>query len=93
MATSPNEKGVLSSPVDISMKQDAVHQEFIKVDPDGNDNLDYSGAHKKLDPEEIRLVAKLDRWIMVRLFILSTIAFSLCKLLITYSQRSGACTG
>jgi hypothetical protein len=28
---------------------------------------DYSGAHAKSDPEEIRLVKKLDLWIMVSL--------------------------
>lgn len=27
--------------------------------------LDYSGAHEKSSPEEIRLVKKLDWWIMV----------------------------
>jgi hypothetical protein len=29
--------------------------------------LDYSGAHEKISPEEIRLVKKLDLWIMVSL--------------------------
>jgi hypothetical protein len=29
--------------------------------------IDYSGAHEKIDPKEIALVRKLDRWIMVRL--------------------------
>jgi hypothetical protein len=27
--------------------------------------FDYSGAHAKTNPEEIKLVKKLDRWIMV----------------------------
>lgn len=29
------------------------------------ENIDYSGAHEKVDPAEIKLVKKLDRWIMV----------------------------
>lgn len=30
--------------------------------------FDYSGAHEKIDPAEIRLVKKLDRWIMPMLW-------------------------
>ena len=29
------------------------------------EKVDYSGAHEKTDPKEIKLVKKLDRWIMV----------------------------
>lgn len=29
------------------------------------EQVDYSGAHEKTDPKEIKLVRKLDRWIMV----------------------------
>ncbi|KAI6785328.1 MFS transporter [Emericellopsis cladophorae] len=32
------------------------------------DRVDYSGAHEKTDPKEIRLVRKLDRWIMPMLW-------------------------
>lgn len=32
--------------------------------PDPGVKLDYSGAAKKTDPAEIKLVRKLDRWIM-----------------------------
>ena len=28
------------------------------------ERIDYSGAHEKTDPAEIKLVKKLDRWIM-----------------------------
>jgi hypothetical protein len=31
--------------------------------------LDYSGAHEKTDPAEIKLVRKLDTWIMVSIMI------------------------
>lgn len=33
------------------------------------EKVDYSGAHAKTDPKEIALVKKLDRWIMVSLFL------------------------
>ncbi|KAG9259053.1 pantothenate transporter liz1 [Emericellopsis atlantica] len=32
------------------------------------DKVDYSGAHEKTDPKEIKLVRKLDRWIMPMLW-------------------------
>lgn len=43
-----------------------VHAEFILTE-DGKQlkAVDYSGAHAKTDPAEIKLVKKLDRWIMV----------------------------
>lgn len=47
--------------------------EFIKLDKDRDDaRVDYSGAHDKTDPEEIKLVRKLDLFIMPTLwFVLS----------------------
>lgn len=47
----------------IEKGQDAPTKVF---DATGNAvQVDYSGAHTKTSPEEIRLVKKLDRWIMV----------------------------
>ncbi|KAK4496906.1 hypothetical protein PRZ48_011355 [Zasmidium cellare] len=40
----------------------------MKPDPDATTRVDYSGAHKKTDPKEIRLVKKLDIWIMPMLW-------------------------
>ena len=42
------------------------HREKVVVDESGKKIIvDYSGAHAKTDPEEIKLVRKLDMWIMV----------------------------
>lgn len=51
----------------VSDKPGYVHEEYILTN-DGKHAkaVDYSGAHEKTDPAEIRLVRKLDRWIMVR---------------------------
>lgn len=46
-------------------KQNAAHEEFSAEILDKKGNGDYSGATAKSDPEEIKLVKKLDRWIMV----------------------------
>jgi hypothetical protein len=62
-----DEKRGFDAPVD-TLKQDVAHKEFMVVDEDGNDNLDYSGAPKKIDPAEARLVHKLDKWIMPTLW-------------------------
>lgn len=35
--------------------------------------LDYAGSAEKTDPEEIRLVKKLDRWILVSLSIIQSL--------------------
>lgn len=35
-----------------------------------SENVDYSGAHEKTDPKEIRLVKKLDLWIMPTLWLM-----------------------
>lgn len=57
-------------------KQNSAHQEFSAEVLDKKGNGDYSGAAAKTDPEEIKLVKKLDRWIMVRRPLLS-VTFSL----------------
>lgn len=36
----------------------------LKPDAEGNNVVDYSGAHEKTDPKEIALVKKLDWYIM-----------------------------
>lgn len=51
------------------MKTETHHDEDVK--PKG----DYSGAVAKTDPEELKLVRKLDRWIMVCLLTLKCYEF------------------
>ncbi|SPJ71481.1 related to putative tartrate transporter [Fusarium torulosum] len=51
-------------------KQNAAHEEFSAEILDKKSNGDYSGATAKSDPEEIKLVKKLDRWIMPTLWIM-----------------------
>lgn len=48
---------------------DAKHPEHGEGDekPAARGKVDYSGAREKTNPEEIKLVRKLDRWIMVNL--------------------------
>lgn len=66
-------------------KQDAAHKEFsMEIMEDKQRSADYAGATKKTDPAEIKLVKKLDRWIMVRLRF-SEILFGLTM----SSQRCG----
>lgn len=48
-------------------KQSSMHKEHL-VEQDGV--LDYSGAHAKLDPEEIKLVKRLDLFIMPTLWLM-----------------------
>ncbi|RKL19855.1 hypothetical protein BFJ68_g3334 [Fusarium oxysporum] len=45
-------------------KQNAAHEEYSAEVLDKKGNGDYSGAVAKSDPEEIKLVKKLDKWIM-----------------------------
>lgn len=47
-------------------KQISAHQKYSSDILDKKTNGDYSGATAKTDPEEIKLVKKLDLWIMVR---------------------------
>jgi hypothetical protein len=50
-------------------KPKMMHQEY--MDEEGkNIARDYSGAHNKIDPREIRLVRKLDTWIMPTLWLM-----------------------
>lgn len=64
-----------SAPLDIE-KQQALHAERTNSLLGGEDAkgapvaVDYSGAAAKTDPEEIRLVRKLDRWIMPTLWVM-----------------------
>ena len=56
--------------------------EFAKFDPEqSGEPLDYSGAHEKTDPAEIKLVRKLDMWIMPTL--VSSDLASLCVVMLT----------
>ena len=67
-----------------------LHQEFI-VNEEGKEiqAVDYSGAHAKTDPAEIKLVKKLDLWIMVSVYRSKLHVTSL----IPSSRCSGLCTG
>ena len=52
-------------------KDDVIQTAYAVVDEEGKTaraRLDYSGAHEKTDPAEIKLVRKLDTWIMVSIF-------------------------
>lgn len=55
----------------VGEKPGALHTEYI-VTEDGKEvqAVDYSGAHTKTDPKEIRLVKKLDKWIMPTIWIM-----------------------
>jgi hypothetical protein len=68
-------------------KQTAAHQEFSAEVLDKKGNGDYSGATAKTDPEEIKLVKKLDRWIMVSINIYCINSSNMS------SQLFGPCTG
>lgn len=59
------ETGPAPQSIDVE-KDDVYHQEakLEMLDPRGQ-AVDYSGATKKTDPAEIKLVRKLDLWIMV----------------------------
>lgn len=51
----------------VDNKEDGLQKEYT-IDEEGKivqAELDYSGAHEKTDPAEIKLVRKLDTWIMV----------------------------
>lgn len=59
------DKPIETIPHDVE-KQDSTHQEYsAEVLDKAPANADYSGATKKTDPAEIKLVNKLDLWIMV----------------------------
>lgn len=78
----------ISQPVDASTdveKQESAHQEFSSEILEKKLNGDYSGAVAKTDPEEIKLVKKLDLWIMVSILLCCPV-FLLLK---GVSQHSG----
>ena len=52
-------------------KDHVIQTAYAVVDEEGKTaraGLDYSGAHEKTDPAEIKLAGKLDTWIMVSIF-------------------------
>jgi hypothetical protein len=64
----PNQHGFVEDE-----KQNALQKEYT-IDEECKTvraELDYSGAHEKADPAEIKLVRKLDKWIMVSITIRS----------------------
>ena len=44
--------------------------DYVKPDVEGQSRMDYSGAHEKTDPREIKLVRKLDWYIMPMLWLM-----------------------
>jgi len=60
-ATSPEHPQSIHA---VDEKHDFVHDE-IATDEEGKKKLDYSGAKTELSSEEVKLVKKLDLWIMV----------------------------
>lgn len=68
MATDISAKGASAGDVDhppVGADMEKNEQEYSEKPAPGAD-LDYSGAAAKVDPVEIKLVRKLDIWIMVR---------------------------
>jgi hypothetical protein len=66
MAINRNEKTENSV---LSEKQGAFHHNEYTLDEEGRQvKVDYSGATEKTDPAEIKLVKKLDWWIMPTLW-------------------------
>ncbi|KAM5347813.1 hypothetical protein ACJ41O_007637 [Fusarium nematophilum] len=57
------------APADIE-KHTSAHNEYSSEVLDKRTNADYSGATAKTDPEEIKLVKKLDLWIMPTLWLM-----------------------
>lgn len=59
-----------------SVKSDILQKEYLgDTELEPNTNLDYSGAAKKTDPAEIKLVKRLDLFIMPVRVILKKIVF------------------
>ena len=54
-----NERRLSDEKIDIAQKEYIIDSEN-----ESAERVDYSGAHEKTDPREIRLVKKLDLWIM-----------------------------
>ncbi|QBZ56738.1 hypothetical protein PoMZ_01653 [Pyricularia oryzae] len=75
-ATDP--QGQLRSPVEKPSVSKGEKQEPLRVEAENEQDLkggqtqglDYSGAHEKVDPREIALVKKLDRWMMPILWLM-----------------------
>lgn len=69
----PQDRDSKSASPDIEKRvSDAAIAGEISTDVEGksHEDLDYSGAHKKTDPAEIKLVKKLDLWIMPTLWLM-----------------------
>lgn len=64
--TAKHEEAIVEKP-DVSQQENYLDEES---DGKRNVNLDYSGAHAKTDPAEIKLVRKLDIWIMPMLWLM-----------------------
>ena len=68
MASIDNKDAANVGEKDLNVK--VLHKEYT-LDEEGQTpvtKVDYSGAHEKTDPAEIKLVRKLDRWIMPTLW-------------------------
>ncbi|KAK3697706.1 hypothetical protein LTR37_017288 [Vermiconidia calcicola] len=65
MASDEKHREIIPDP-----QPDAIQREYMMDAEKAGAQLDYSGAHKKSSPEEIRLVKKLDLWIMPMLWLM-----------------------
>ncbi|KAF0328726.1 major facilitator superfamily transporter [Colletotrichum asianum] len=72
-STDPRPESHIEQPVADIEKQQVLHQEHSHVADDDKTvapAVDYSGATAKTDPEEIKLVKKLDLWVMPTLWLM-----------------------
>ncbi|KAJ0376902.1 hypothetical protein COL26b_004958 [Colletotrichum chrysophilum] len=72
-STDPRPESHVEQPVADIEKQQVLHQEHSHVVDDDKTvapAVDYSGATAKTDPEEIKLVKKLDLWVMPTLWLM-----------------------
>ena len=75
MATAPttDKMQLQDRPVETSVLE---FKKPFAVDKEGNPiRVDYAGAHTKIDPIEIKLVRKLDLWIMPTLWLMYWLNF------------------
>lgn len=80
------------SPVEMEKQASSHHEDLEKEDAKAA-AADYSGAVAKTDPVEIKLVRKLDLFIMVSDSINSLVFESCRSSHVKYSPLSGLCTG
>lgn len=90
MAVMDEKHGSRGEHIDNAMEKEVENHKMML---DDNPNLDYTGVAKKTDPEEIRLVRKLDYRIMVQSYCpwLIVMVLGTCANVII-SRYSASCT-